>query len=105
LQNRCSKHGLSHASGLFSSGYFGAGVSRTIWTGWPRTPRILSISAAQVARITDVSSLTIRHSETPGLFRQVAAKGHFEVPLLRKRLHTMKSPGVSYHPAIFNKCI
>jgi hypothetical protein len=35
-------------------GYFGGRVSQTICPGWPRT-MILLISAAQVARITDVS--------------------------------------------------
>jgi hypothetical protein len=45
---------LSHTSSPHSSGYFGAGVSWTIYPGWPQTS-ILLISASQVARITGVS--------------------------------------------------
>jgi hypothetical protein len=46
---------LNHASSSFCSGYFGDGVSRTIYLGQPRTA-ILLISASQVARITDVNA-------------------------------------------------
>jgi hypothetical protein len=45
---------LSHSSSPFLSGYFGDGVSWTICLHWPWT-QILSISASQVTKITDVS--------------------------------------------------
>jgi hypothetical protein len=40
---------LSHISSPFCAGYFGDGVSQTIFLGW------IPISAFQVARITGVS--------------------------------------------------
>jgi hypothetical protein len=49
-QSRCS---ITRAT-PFSADYFGDGVSRTTWPGWPQT-EILPISAFQAARITDVS--------------------------------------------------
>jgi hypothetical protein len=45
---------LKHASSPFCSSYFGDGVLRSIFLGWPGTS-ILPISASQVARITGVS--------------------------------------------------
>jgi hypothetical protein len=43
--------GLNHISNSFYCGYFGDGVSQTIYLGWPPTV-ILQILAFQVARIT-----------------------------------------------------
>jgi hypothetical protein len=45
---------LSHTSSPLCSGYFGDGISQTIYSGWPQTS-MLPISASQVAKITGVS--------------------------------------------------
>jgi hypothetical protein len=45
---------LSHTSSSFCSGYFGDGVWWTICPDWPHMA-ILSVSASQIARITDMS--------------------------------------------------
>jgi hypothetical protein len=45
---------LSHTFSPFCSGYFGDGISQTIWLGWPQI-LLLLISASQVARITGLS--------------------------------------------------
>jgi hypothetical protein len=55
LQSRCSA-GWSIPLVHFCSGYFGDGISWTIFSDWPQTA-ILSISASQVAKIIGLSWL------------------------------------------------
>jgi hypothetical protein len=59
---------LSHTSSPFCSGYFGAGVSRTICQGWTQT-LIFLISVSQVAGIAGVSHWNL--AENNEFFRLV----------------------------------
>jgi hypothetical protein len=51
LNSRQALYHLGHISRSYCSGYFGDGVSKTVFLDWPPTV-ILPISAFQVVRIT-----------------------------------------------------